>query len=69
MTIIEGKLNLGQWRGLRELTKTALSEKSGISLDTISKFEDNAELMEKANYSTLKALADALDIKVSNFFD
>lgn len=69
MTIIDGKLTLGQWRGLREMTKTELSNKSGVSIETISKFEENPQMMERANYSTLKSLAEALDIKVSNFFE
>lgn len=69
MTIIDGKLTLGQWRGLREMTKTELSSKSGVSIETISKFEESPEMMERANYSTLKALAEALDVKVANFFD
>lgn len=69
MTIIGDKLTLGQYRGLKEMTKTELSRESGISIETISKFEDNPETMEKANYATLKALANALGIKVANFFD
>lgn len=69
MAILENKLTLGQWRGLREMTKTQLSEKSGISMETIKKFEDNPETMERANYPTLKALAEALDIQVKNFFE
>lgn len=69
MTLIENKLSLKQWRGLREMNKTQLHEKSGVTIETITKFEENPESMERANYSTLKALADALDIKVSNFFE
>ena len=69
MTIIGDKLTLGQYRGLKEMSKTELSKESGISIETISKFEDNPETMEKANYATLKALANALGIKVANFFE
>lgn len=69
MTIIDGKLSLGQWRGLREMNKTELSRRSGVTIETITKYEEAPEMMEKANYSTLKSLAEALGIKVANFFD
>lgn len=69
MVALNNKLTLGQWRGLREMTKTELSKKSGVSMETITKFENEPETMERANYATLKVLAEALDIKVSNFFE
>lgn len=67
MVVFDDKLDLAQWRGLRKLTKAELSEKSGVSTRTISGFEDDPSRMQSANYSTLRALAKALDIQVADF--
>lgn len=67
MVVLEGKLSLLQWMGLRELNRTQLAEKSGVTLDTIRKFIDEPNTMNNANYSTLKKLAEALEIRVGDF--
>lgn len=48
------------------LTVSELAKKSGITRQTIYRLENEDE--ESANSKTLKALADALEVQVSDFF-
>ena len=50
----------------RKLSVSQLSIKSGITRQTIHRLENEAD--SRANTKTLKALADALEVKVSDFF-
>lgn len=61
-------LTLEQWRGLKGYTKVALAQKSGVSERTIYSFEKDNRNIQRANYPTIKKLANALDIKVANIF-
>ena len=61
-------LTLRQWRGLRELSKKGLSEKTGINERTIINYEKDVANLHNAKYSTVEKLAVALDIKVANIF-
>ncbi|WP_426429116.1 helix-turn-helix domain-containing protein [Staphylococcus equorum] len=61
-------LTLKQWRGLKGFTKVALAERSGVNERTIYMFEKDLKNIQNANFKTVKKLAEALDIKVSNIF-
>ena len=50
----------------KRMTVSELSRKSGISRQTIKRLE--TEELECANAKTLKALADALEVKIYEFF-
>ena len=50
----------------KRMTVSELSRKSGISRQTIKRLE--TEELECANAKTLKALADALEVKIYDFF-
>ncbi|UBH16367.1 helix-turn-helix domain-containing protein [Macrococcus armenti] len=59
---------LRNWRQLRGLTQEELSEKSGITSRSIKNYEKDVKNLHNAQYSTVKQLADALDIQVSQIF-
>ena len=61
-------LTLAEWRGLRGLTKVKLAEKVGLSARTIYNYESDVKNLRRADYETIKTIADALDIKVSQIF-
>ena len=50
----------------KQLTITELARKSGITRQTISRLENEQD--DSANSKTLKALADALGVRVTDFF-
>ena len=57
---------LEEIRKNKRMTVSELSRKSGISRQTIKRLE--TEELECANAKTLKALADALEVKIYDFF-
>lgn len=60
---------MNRLREIREdkgFSVTTLSERSGITRQTIYRLEN--EVDDSANSKTLKALADALGVKVTDFF-
>lgn len=60
--------NIKYFRELRKLTQSDLAELAGISLSYVSKLE--AEGCEKSvSISTLNSIANALDVKLTNFFE
>lgn len=58
---------LREIREQKEMSLVELERKSGISRQTIYRLENEEE--NKARIPTLRALADALGVKVSEFFD
>lgn len=63
----ENVLNrLKEIREGKNVTISALAEASGITRQTIHRLEN--EEVDTANSKTLKALADALGVKVTDFF-
>lgn len=61
-------MTIRQWRGMKELSQERLSELSGISERTIQIYEKDPKSLYNAKYSTIKRIADAMNIKVSNIF-
>lgn len=64
----EGK-RLNRLKEIREskaLTITELARRSGITRQTITRLENEED--DTANSKTLKALADALEVRVTDFF-
>ena len=59
--------NLKEIRDGKGVSITELSRLSGVSRQTIYRLENEDD--DSANSKTLKALADALEIKVSDFFE
>ena len=60
---------LREFREKAGLTRAELGEKSGVNFRTIEKYEQGRGDMYEAQYSNLRALADALGVKVDDFFD
>lgn len=58
--------NLKAIRESKEMSISALAQKSGITRQTIYRLEN--ELVDTANSKTLKALADALEVNITDFF-
>lgn len=58
--------NLRKIREDKDMTISDLARKSGITRQTIYRLESEAE--ETANSKTLKALADALGVQITDFF-
>lgn len=54
-------------RGEKELTQEQLAQMSGVSRSTIIQLENNEE--REVMVGTLKALAEALSVPVSELFD
>lgn len=54
-------------RGEKELTQEQLAQMSGVSRSTIIQLENNEE--REVMVGTLKALAEALEVPVSELFD
>lgn len=61
-------LTLKQWRNIREMNQEKLSDKSGVSLRSIVKYENGKDNLRNAKYSTIVKLCKALDISVKNLF-
>ena len=61
-------LTLKQWRGLREISQRELAIKSGINERSIVNYESDVKRLRNAQYSTIKRIADVLEIEVSNIF-
>jgi transcriptional regulator with XRE-family HTH domain len=57
---------LRELRKEKGLSKTELANRSGITRQTITRLEK--EEVDTANSKTLKALADALEVRVTDFF-
>ena len=57
---------LREKREEKEMSVSELSRRSGVSRQTIHRLEE--EKIDTANAKTLKSLADALDVKVTEFF-
>lgn len=57
---------LREIRESKNMTITQLAEKSGITRQTVYRLE--AETVDTANSQTLKRLADALGVQISDFF-
>lgn len=53
-------------RESKALTITELARRSGITRQTITRLENEED--DTANSKTLKALADALEVRVTDFF-
>lgn len=66
MLVEKEKYMLKQWLGIRGLTQTELAEATGVTEQTVNKLANNPDKMESAKYSTLKAIAKALDIEVQD---
>ena len=65
----EGVMNLNRLKEIREQKKISMSKLaklSGITRQTIARLENEEE--DSANSKTLKALADALGVNMSEFF-
>jgi HTH-type transcriptional regulator/antitoxin HipB len=60
------RLNLREWRTLRELTQAELSERAGIRQATISQIENG--LSKSVSFDTLERLARALDVHPGQLF-
>lgn len=61
-------LTLKQWRNIRGVKQEELSDKSGVSLRSIVKYENGKDNLRNAKYSTIVKLCKALDISVKNLF-
>lgn len=61
-------LTLEQWRKLKGFTQESLAKASGVTARTIGNYEKDVRLLESAQYSTIKTIADVLEIKVANIF-
>lgn len=59
-------MKLKEIREAKQMTISALSQKSGITRQTIYRLEN--EMANTANSKTLVALADALGVRVTDFF-
>lgn len=59
---------LKQWRNIKGLNQKQLAERSGVSEKSIGLYERDVRVLQNAQYSTIKKLSIALDIKVSNIF-
>lgn len=59
--IWEPKDFLKDYRKKANLTQEELSNKTGISIRTIQAYESGARSLEKANYKTLKTIADQIN--------
>ena len=57
---------LKEIRESKALTITELARRSGITRQTITRLENEED--DTANSKTLKALADALEVRVTDFF-
>lgn len=57
---------LREIRESKALTITELARRSGITRQTITRLENEED--DTANSKTLKALADALEVRVTDFF-
>lgn len=60
------KLRLKELRKMRYMTQEQLSEKSGVTRATIGRLERGEEI--ETTTKTLCALADALDVSISDIF-
>ena len=58
--------HLKEFREAKGLSVTKLAEMSGVTRQTIHRLEQETD--DRANSKTLKALADALEVKVKDFF-
>lgn len=61
-------LTLEHWRKLRGLSQNKLAELTGVTSRTIVNYEKDVKHLENAQYSTIKRIADVLEINVSNIF-
>ncbi|HCD19439.1 XRE family transcriptional regulator [Macrococcoides caseolyticum subsp. caseolyticum] len=61
-------LTLEQWRKLKGYTQEGLAKACGVTARTIGNYEKDVAYLENAQYSTLKKIADVLEIKVANIF-
>ena len=57
------------YRNRAGLTQEQLSERSGVSLSTIVRMERDECHIHNAKGTTLKKIADTLNVKVEHFFD
>lgn len=64
----QAKFTLTQWRGIKCMTKRALSKKTGISENTILKYETSLQSLRHARYENLESISRALGIKVDDIF-
>ena len=61
-------MKLKELREQAGITQLQLAEKSGVPIRTIRAYEQGQRDMMEASYRIIKALADALDVKVEDFF-
>ena len=64
----QAKFTLTQWRGIKCMTRRALSKKTGISENTILKYETSLQSLRHARYENLENISRALGIKVDDIF-
>lgn len=64
----EEKYTLKQLRGLRGMTQAELARKVGISETTIYEYETQEGRLERAKYTTIYHIAEALDVEVDDIF-
>ena len=61
-------LTLEQWRKLRGLTQESLAKKVGVTTRSIGKYERDVQQLESAQYSTIRKIAEVLDIEIHNLY-
>lgn len=66
--ITQDKLTLYQWRTLKNYSRQELSEKTGLSYDTIMRYENDINELRSSSYKNLERLANSLGITVDDIF-
>lgn len=61
-------LTLEQWRKLRGLTQETLAKKVGVTTRSIGKYERDVKQLESAQYSTIRKIAEVLEIDIHNLY-
>lgn len=62
------KYTIKQLRGLRGMTQAELARRVGVSETTIGEYETQEGRLERAKYTTIYNIAQALNVEVDNIF-
>jgi hypothetical protein len=65
---MESKFSLRDWMYIRMTTIAGLSRKTGLTERSIQKYVSNIKYLQQAKYSTIKRLADGLNIQVNDIY-
>jgi len=61
-------LTLEQWRKLKGFTQETLAKKVGVTTRSIGKYERDVKQLESAQYSTIRKIAEVLEIEIHNLY-